>query len=439
MAFDTSILAYALPVFTIWAGYGARRHSNHKRYRAIYDEAQDAGLTDPPSLHPVIDLTRCIGCSSCINACPEGDVLGLFGDKAGLIDPSRCIGHGACKTACPADAISLVFGTATRGVDIPFVDQDFETNVPGIFIAGELAGMGLIRNAIEQGRQAVAAVAERDTIEADSADVLDLLIVGAGPAGISASLAASEAGLRFRTVEQESLGGTVAHFPRNKLVMTEPATLPIYGKLRFREIRKEALLDIWSGIIAETGLEIGFSERVTSVTAATAEGRQFRVETTAGSYLTRHVLLAIGRRGTPPRLDVEGEDLPKVVYRLVDPAQYRGRRVLVVGGGDSALEAALALAEQPDTGVTLCYRGPVFNRARKSNRERTMALAAEQRINVLFGAQVGRITPGSVRVATAAGEQELANDDIIVCTGGVMPTDFIRAMGVAIEEKFGTA
>ncbi len=350
MDIDPAILAYVLPAIPIWAAYGARRRGNGKRHLSIHEEVQEAGLTEPSSLHPIVDPLKCIGCSSCIKACPEGEVLGLLDDKAALIDPTRCIGHGACEKACPAGAITLVFGTATRGIDIPRVDEEFQTNVPGIFIAGELGGMGLIRNAIEQGRQAATAIAGQAVANPAPADMLDLLIVGAGPAGISASLAATEHGLRFRTVEQDSLGGTVAHFPRGKLVMTEPATLPLYGQLRFREIRKEALLDIWSGIIAETGLEIGFEERMTAIEPLD-DG--FAITTSAASYRARRVLLAIGRRGTPRTLGVPGEDLSKVVYRLVDAEQYRGRDVLVVGGGDSALEAALSQAETPDTTVTL--------------------------------------------------------------------------------------
>lgn len=436
MDLDPAILAYALPAIPIWAAYGARRRGNEKRHLSIYDEAQEAGLTEPASLHPVIDPLKCIGCSSCIKACPEGEVLGLLDDKAALIDPTRCIGHGACEKACPAGAIALVFGTATRGIDIPFVDDAFQTNVPGIFIAGELGGMGLIRNAIEQGRQAVAAIADQAGDDPAPIGMLDLLIVGAGPAGISASLAATERGLRFRTVEQDSLGGTVAHFPRGKLVMTEPATLPLHGQLRFREIRKEQLLGIWTEVIEKNGLEIGFEERVAAISEA--EGG-FTVETSAATYRARRVLLAIGRRGTPRTLGVPGEERSKVVYRLTDPEQYRGRRVLVVGGGDSALEAALALAEQPDTDVTLSYRRGAFTRARKSNRDRILAAVVEGRIDLRLGSQVIEVADETVRIANGGAPWDLPNDDVIVCAGGILPTDFLRSMGVEVDRKFGTA
>lgn len=436
MAFDPAILAYALPAIPIWAAYGVRRRSNDRRHLSIYEEAQDAGLTEPSSLHPVIDPVKCIGCSSCVKACPEGEVLGLLDSKASLIDPTRCIGHGACAAACPTGAISLVFGTATRGVDIPQVDEQFQTNVPGIYIAGELGGMGLIRNAIEQGRQAVAGIAEQAATDPAPREMLDLLIVGAGPAGIAASLAAEERGLSFRTVEQDSLGGTVAHFPRNKLVMTQPAVLPIYGELKFREIRKEELIGIWTDVIEQTGIEIGFEERVGEIVPV--EGG-FRIETSKDAYFAKRVLLAIGRRGTPRTLGVPGEDQSKVVYRLIDAEQYRGRDVLVVGGGDSAVEAAISLGEQPDTKVTLSYRGESFSRVRKPNRERLAEAVDKGWVELALKSEVESIAEDFVRLTVDGKKRDIANDDVIVCAGGILPTKFLETIGVEVEKKFGTA
>jgi thioredoxin reductase/Pyruvate/2-oxoacid:ferredoxin oxidoreductase delta subunit len=428
------ISAYAAPMALIWALYWARRSALHRRSLRLLEDAAGAGLDEPPTLHPLIDPAVCIGCRSCVSACPEGDVLGVIGGKARLVNPTHCIGHGACKQACPTKAIELVFGTAKRGVDIPFVSPDFETNVPGIFIAGELGGMGLIHNAAEQGRQAIAAIEKRRGVANGSG--LDVVIVGAGPAGISASLAALEAKLHFVTVEQECRGGTVAHYPRGKIVMTRPVRLAIVGKSRMRETTKEALLAFWEDIERRTGLEIRYDERVESIMPAN-EG--FLVRTSHGSYQTRTVLLAIGRRGTPRKLEVSGEELPKVVYRLIDAAQYDGKHVLVVGGGDSALEAAAELAERPGTTVTLAYRGKAFLRAREKNRRRVEAATAAARLTVLLDAQVVSIEPSKVVIDQRGVMHRLANDAVIVCAGGVLPTQFLKDIGIRVETKYGTA
>lgn len=430
---------YLTPAFAILAWYlHSRRRRELASIRAA-EEAIAASMTEPPSLHPVIDPTRCIGCRSCVAACPEQyahPVLGIIRGKARLVGPSNCIGHGACKAACPADAIELVFGTERRGVDIPVVKPDFETNIPGIFIAGELGGMGLIRNAVEQGRQALDSIRKLDGLGRPGQ--LDLVIVGAGPAGIAASLGAMEAKLRFITVEQDSLGGTVAHFPRGKLVMTRPAILPIVGKMKFTETTKEKLLGYWQGVERQTGLNINYKERVTGINRR-PDGASFEVKTTKNSYATRAVLLTIGRRGTPRQLGVPGEKSSKVVYRLIDAEQYRGRHVLVVGGGDSALEAAHSIAEQPGTTVTLSYRSPAFTRAKPKNRDKVAALATAGRLNVLMSSNVREIRRDAVVIDVDGEAVILPNHAVIVCAGGILPTGFLKEVGIEVETKFGTA
>jgi putative YpdA family bacillithiol system oxidoreductase len=434
MHIDPFIAFYALPLLAIWSAYVVSRSRAEARALAQRDEAFKAGLGEPTSLHPVIDSSLCIGCKACLNACPEGNILGLIGNKAHLIEPSNCIGHGACKIACPRGAISLVFGTETRGVDLPVLYPDFQSNVPGLYIAGELGGMGLIRNAIEQGRQAIEAIASTPCPR--DGRMLDVLIIGGGPAGLSASLGALENNLRYLTIEQGTLGGTVAHFPRGKIVMTAPAILPIIGKVRFKEIGKEELLAFWRRIVEQTGLQIQFQERVERVTRI--EGG-FAVETTRGAYLSHKVLLAIGRRGTPRALGVPGEDLPKVTYHLVDPEQYRGQNVLVVGGGDSALEAALSLAAEPGTKVTLSYRNEAFARAKTKNRLRIEKASAAGQIDVLLSSHIVAIERDRVRINYRGNIVVRRNDAVIVCIGGILPTDFLRSMGIEIETKYGTA
>ena len=432
---DISWLAfalYALPLAAIFAVYAARRRRRERSSRDELEAAVKSGLAEPPSLHPIIDPARCIGSATCANVCPE-QALGIIGGKAQLINPASCIGHGACAAACPVDAITLVFGTERRGVDIPLVNPNFETNVPGIFIAGELGGMGLIRKAAEQGLQAMATIAKRPRTSAP----LDIVIIGAGPAGIAAGLAAIEHRLRYKLIEQEAdLGGAVFHYPRNKIAMTAPVDLPVVGRVHFEEVSKEKLLAFWQDVVARAGLAIEFNARMEKITRV---GASYVVETAQGPCTTGAVLLAIGRRGTPRKLEVPGEELPKVVYRLIEPEQYRGRRVLVVGGGDSAIEAALACAEQPGTTVTLAYRGDSFNRVKARNRERLDAARDAQRVDVRLQTEARRITAGEVELSTSGATAVIGNDAVIVQAGGVLPTALLQELGVTVETKFGTA
>ena len=429
-----TLTLYFLPLGFSLAYYLVRRSSNNRKNRLALKDAIADKLTEPASLHPIINTDKCVGCGSCVHACPENHVLGLIKGKAQLINPTHCIGHGCCKHACPMNAIELVFGTATRGVDIPHLEPDFETNIPGIFIAGELGGMGLIRNAITQGKQAVEAI-KRKINNRQQTDY-DLIIVGAGPAGIAASLAAKKSNLRYLVLEQESLGGTVSHYPRGKIVMTAPAELPIVGKMNFRETSKEQLMEFWTKIESENKLNINHQERVESIDK---QDSTYCVVSSKGQYTTHTILLAIGRRGTPRKLGVEGEELSKVVYRLIDPEQYKGKHVTVVGGGDSALEAALALSEQPGTSVTLSYRSDSFSRAKKKNRDRTAVAAEQKNISVLFNSNVKTITDTNIVIEQNGKLLKLKNDAVIISAGGILPTPFLKQIGIHVETKYGTS
>jgi thioredoxin reductase (NADPH) len=294
--------------------------------------------------------------------------------------------------------------------------------------------LGLIRTANEQGRQAIDSVRKLDGL--GLSNVYDVVIVGGGPAGFSASLAAKQHKLRFLTIEQDSFGGTVAHFPRGKLVMTAPATLPLVGKVRFKEVSKEKLLKFWKDVARKTSLKINYGEQVEKITQIDSE---FEVRTTRGSYITSSVLLAIGRRGTPRKLDVEGEDQAKVVYRLIDPRQYRQQHVLVVGGGDSALEAAASIAEEPGTAVTLSHRSESFSRAKAKNRERVATAEKLGRLTVLFQSSVKRIGPHDAEIEQRGRRMKIKNDAVIVCAGGILPTAFLKSIGIEVETKYGTA
>jgi thioredoxin reductase/ferredoxin len=427
---------YCLPLMAILAVYMLRQARIHQRGRRVQQDTISAGLTEPASLHPSIDSSRCLGCGACVRACPEQphhEVLGLIDGKAVLVGPTDCIGHGACKSACPFDAITLVLGTERRGIDIPVLKPNFESNVPGIFVAGELGGMGLIKNALTQGQQALEAIARTGSRHTGA---LDVLIVGAGPAGLAASLAAKKLGLSYQTVEQDSLGGAVFQYPRGKLVMTAPVELPIVGKVQFRNTSKEELLKFWSGTCAGNGLKIRYKERVEVIERT---GGAFSVRTTKQEYIASNVLLAIGRRGTPRKLGVPGEEMPKVVYRLIDPEQYRGQNVVVVGGGDSALEAAASIAELGDASVTLSYRGEAFQRAKQRNRQRVEAARVSERLVVLLNSQVEEIRPHDVVLKLPGQKIRVGNDAVIVSAGGILPNDFLRSIGIEVETKYGAA
>lgn len=432
MSDNAALMLYLVPLVVVVFFYLRRHKKRERHHTAQFEEAVKAGLTEPASLHPVINPNRCIGSGACVKACPE-EAIGIIKGKGHLVKAAVCIGHGACKAACPHDAISLVFGTAKRGMDIPQVQPNFETNVPGIFIAGELGGMGLIRKAVEQGRQAMDSIAKLKGGQFP----LDVVIVGAGPAGLAASLGAMEKKLRFVTVEQEdSFGGTVYHYPRNKIVMTAPVQLPIIGKVKMGEISKENLLEFWQGVLRKTGLKISFFERMEKIRP---EGEGFVVKTSKQEYRARAVLLTIGRRGTPRKLGVPGEESPKVVYRLIDSEQYRGRHVLVVGGGDAALEAAIAVAGEPGTTVTLSYRSEAFGRVKPKNRERLDEAQKSGKLAVLLESNVKNIAPKGVTLDQKGKTIDLENDAVIVCAGGVLPTPFLKEIGVMVETKYGTA
>ncbi len=409
-----------------------KQRRRERRTEIAHAAARRYGLDEPVSLHPVVSAEACIGTGSCLDVCPEHDVIGVRHGQAVPVSPARCIGHGLCERACPVEAIQLVFGSEKRGVEIPRIRENFETNVPGLYIIGELGGMGLIRNAFEQGRQCVEGIAR---LPRAPRDMLDVLIVGCGPAGLSASVNCIHRGLRYATLEKEDIGGTVRYYPRKKLVMTAPVKVPGYGKLSFREALKEELIAVWEDIVAQTGVEVSTEETVQHVVSAQ---ECFEVSSTSGVYRAKRVVLAIGRRGVPRKLEVPGEHLPKVIYSLREPEVFQSDRVLVVGGGDSAIEAALALADQPGNSVSLSYRRDRFNRVKQGNLQHMEEAVRLGRVEMLWSTNVLRIEPGSVIYRDQSQrEREIANDVVAIFAGGELPTKFLQQCGVEFDTKFG--
>ena len=311
----------------------------------------------PRAQHPHIDTAQCIGCGTCTSVCPEGDVLAMVGGKAAIVNGYKCIGHSLCSEACPVGAITMVMATPSMGADMPSISSQYETTIPNLFIVGELGGLALIKNAVNQGRECIDTITGRlisAGVTKPTADIFDVLVVGAGPAGISASLRAIENKLNYVTLEQDEVGGTVAKYPRQKLVMTSPVEFPMYGKFKRTELSKENLLAFWDVVLNRVDFNVRTGEKVEDIKRE-PDG-VFTITTANNRYRSRAVVLALGRTGTPRKLGVKGEELPKVMYRLIEADHYVNKKILVVGGGDSAVEAAMGLANQPGNKVTLSYR-----------------------------------------------------------------------------------
>jgi thioredoxin reductase/NAD-dependent dihydropyrimidine dehydrogenase PreA subunit len=412
-------------------GHLASRWARQRRDSAVLERKEARGTNLPRSLHPVIDPNICIGSLSCLKACPEGDILGIVDGAARLVHGDHCIGHGRCAAECPVGAIRLVIGSAERGVDLPEVDEFFESSRRGVHIVGELGGMGLIKNAIAQGLQ----VAER-LAEVVSRSGPAVVVVGAGPAGLATALGLKARAIPFRLLDQGTLGGSVAHYPRKKVAMTEPVDLPLVGRFGKRLISKEDLLGSWEKILAKTGIGVESGVKVTGIEGADG---QFAVKTEKGDIAASKVVLAIGRRGTPRKLGVPGEDGEKVFYGLKDPDQFDGNKLLVVGGGDAALEAAIQLADESSAEVTLSYRGAELGRCRDANRKRFGELVAARRIQALLPSVVTEIGAREVKLDVGGRAATIENDFVIVNIGGELPLEFLAKAGVSLRRYHGEA
>jgi len=410
-----------------------KKQSRDTRRKIV--KAKELGFHEPVSLHPVVNPDNCIGSGACITACPEHDILGIVNGKATTINASRCIGHGACFHACPVQAITLCIGTEKRGVELPHISEEYETTIPGIYIAGELGGMGLIKNAVEQGKLAVSYLEPK--LKSRGTANYDVVIVGAGPAGISASLEATKRKLKFVTLEQDSLGGTVFNFPRAKVVMTSPMDLPLYGKVKLTETSKSELLEIWKNVLSINHVTINEQENVEKIIS---QAGVLTVQTTKDNYTTKSVLLAIGRRGSPRKLGVPGEEKEKVAYRLIEPEMIHNQKILVIGGGDSAVESALLLANENNK-VTLSYRSDSFARLKPKNEEKINNAVRSGKVKVILNSEVSEILDNSIilKVKDSTEPKVIENDLVYIFAGGILPTKFLEDIGIRITKKFGEA
>jgi thioredoxin reductase (NADPH) len=428
------IVAAALTVFFLRNYFkGLKKRDAQARAAAEKGKLFSEG---PKAQHPHIDNAYCIGCATCTTVCPEGDVLAMLGGKAVIVNGYKCIGHGLCADACPVGAITMVMASPSMGADMPTLSGEFETTVPNLFIVGELGGLALIKNAVNQGRECVDTILNRFVARGTARtmpDVYDILIVGAGPAGIAASLRAIQHKLKYLTLERDEIGGTVAKYPRQKLVMTSPVEFPMYGKFKKTELSKENLLAFWDKVLHRADFKVRTGQKVENIVRG--EDGLFTVSTQDSKYRSHAVILALGRTGTPRKLGVKGEDLPKVMYRLIEADHYVNKRILVVGGGDSAVEAAMGLAHQVGNKVTLSYRQAQFSRIKERNAQRIVDCMKSGKVEVLFNSNPIEFKEQSVLIEVGGEQKELANDFVWIFAGGTPPNDFLKKVGVGFGAR----
>lgn len=421
-----------------------QRHGELRRQReAVTERAELATHASDamPLQVPVIDLQKCLGCGTCVRECPEEGVLALVHGQAAVVNPAGCVGHARCVTECPAAAVTLSTGDLSRRTDVPVLDEELQAvGNDGVYLVGEITARSLIRTAATQGAQVGEHIARRCTASGAPADaILDAVIVGAGPGGLACALACRGQDLNFLLIDQEStVGGTVAKYPRRKLVLTDDIYLPLHGRLPRREYQKEELVDLWQELASQH--ELPFRGRVTFDRIERHDDGSLTVHTDGESVRARHVVLAVGRRGSPRRLGIIGEDLPHVAYGLEDAAAYSDRHCVVVGGGDSAVETALALAEQPGNDVTIVYRQGGFFRLRSKNKQRLEQQLAEGALTAMLSSTVQSIACDHVAVAqngsgNAGGgvAVQVRCDNVFVLAGGIPPFAQLQASGVSFD------
>jgi thioredoxin reductase/NAD-dependent dihydropyrimidine dehydrogenase PreA subunit len=416
------------------------KKKKHKKAVKTLEKNIKANLHEPATLHPVIDDALCGGCGSCVKACPEGEILQLIHHKAVLVYPSKCVGHGACEQVCPYGAIDLVFGTKTRGMEIPRISPEYETNMPGLYIAGELGGMGLVRNAVKQGKLAALDAISKLKETKESCEV-DLFIVGAGPAGFSAGLQALEKKLKYKIVEQNTFGGTIYNFPRQKIVTSHPLEFPIVGNTKFKgnTVLKEEILKVFNQIKNDTKLQI--SEKESFQSLKKLESGVFEITTNKKLYTTKKVILAMGVRGSPRRLGLPNEDLAKVTYNLIDPEEYQNSVVAIVGGGNAGLETAQYLSKPHlKNKVHLIVRGgpgDAFSKANEANQKLVFEQEKQKLVTIHYDAAIKAIEQEYIIINKAKEEVRLDNDYIFVFAGAEVPFKFLMSLGIQIDKAHG--
>jgi thioredoxin reductase/NAD-dependent dihydropyrimidine dehydrogenase PreA subunit len=405
---------------------------------AVWRGGDPSGENTSGSPRPLINASLCIGCGACIDVCPEKGALGLENGKAKLINPDLCKSHGDCAPACPTSGITLLAGGAKQVLRAPHTNSDFETNIPGLFVIGELGGLGLIKTAINEGRRVADVVRKRLGARLTSspavANAYEAIVVGGGPAGLSAALSFHDYGVNYLVLEQGEIASTIRHYPRNKFLMEEPVEVPRFGKLLMNDTTKEALLQVWDEIVETTGVRIETNQRVEQIEHL-ADHTLIKVATKEQEFYAPYVVLATGKRGSPRKLGVPGEELSKVTYRLIEAESYENCFAAVAGGGDSAVEAALALARSGRNTVSLIHRGSDFRRLRERNSSRLKEAEASGQLKVIRNAIITEIFVDSLEIQQNSQRMKQPNQFLFVLVGGESPEAFLQKIGIEIIER----
>lgn len=422
-----------LLVVIIVIPYIRSKNKESQKNAELLNQVYEPDESEIGMLKPVIDRDICVGCASCVNACDVGGTLAIVNNKSYLVNPKACESHGNCAKACPTGALQLFEVGQPRMQEVPEFDkQSYESNLSNVFIIGELTGTGLIKNALTDGQLVIEKILNKKDFElSKKSEIFDVAIVGSGPAGLSAGLACIKNELNYVIIEQNDIANTIRNFPRKKLLLSEPVRIPMYGTLWAGDCTKEELIEIWDKTIQISGVKINSHEKLNSLSQ---ESGHFVLETPKAIYKANYVLLALGKRGTPRKLGVKGEELSKVTYKLQDAETYKNEKIVVVGAGDSAIEAAVSLANQNTNKVTVVNRNNHFNRAKEKNKNNILNYSESGKIEILYNSNLIEVLEKSIKIKVEEKLVEKENDSVLIFAGGELPNKFLKSIGVNVIE-----